>query len=47
MSLRNIKMAPNRLLYKFENGQKKFDCVGSFGYAPTSVKFTQRIGGQK
>ena len=32
---------------KFENGQKKFDCVGSFGYAPAFVKFTKRIGGQK
>ena len=28
----------NRLLYKFENDQKKFGCVGSCGYAPASVK---------
>ena len=27
-----------RLLYKFENGQKKFGCVGSCGYEPASVK---------
>ena len=27
-----------RLLYKFENDQKKFGCVGSCGYAPASVK---------
>ena len=26
-----------RLLYKFENNQKKIDCVGSCGYAPASV----------
>ena len=26
------------LLYKFENNQKKFGCVGSCGYAPASVK---------
>ena len=28
----------NRLLYKFENDQKNFGCVGSCGYAPASVK---------
>ena len=28
----------NRLLYKFENDQKYFSCVGSCGYAPASVK---------
>ena len=27
----------NRLLYKFDNDQKKFGCVGSCGYAPASV----------
>ena len=27
-----------RLLYKFENDQKNFGCVGSCGYAPASVK---------
>ena len=27
-----------RLLYKFENDQKKIGCVGSCGYAPASVK---------
>ena len=27
-----------RMLYKFENDQKKFGCVGSCGYAPASVK---------
>ena len=31
-----------RLLYKFENYQKKFGCVGSCGYAPASVKWHQR-----
>ena len=25
------------MLYKFENDQKKFGCVGSYGYAPASV----------
>ena len=25
-------------MYKFENNQKKFGCVGSCGYAPASVK---------
>ena len=34
-----------RLLYKFENDQKKFGCVGSCGYAPASVKY--KISGQK
>ena len=29
-----------RLLYKFENDQKKFGCVGGCGYAPASVKWT-------
>ena len=29
----------NRLLYKFENDQKKIGCVGSCGYAPASVKY--------
>ena len=29
----------NRLLYKFENDQKKFGCVGSCGYAPASIKY--------
>ena len=28
----------NRLLYKFEDNQKKFGCVGSCGYVPASVK---------
>ena len=28
-----------RLLYKFENDQKKFGCFGSCGYAPASVKY--------
>ena len=28
----------NRLLYKFENDQKKIGCVGCCGYAPASVK---------
>ena len=28
----------NRLLYKFENDQKHFGCVGSFGYPPASAK---------
>ena len=28
-----------RLLYKFENDQKNFGCVGSCGYAPASVKY--------
>ena len=28
-----------RLLYKFENDQKKFGCVGSCGYAPASVNY--------
>ena len=27
-----------RMLYKFENDQKKFGCVGGCGYAPASVK---------
>ena len=27
-----------KLLYKFENDQKNFGCVGSCGYAPASVK---------
>ena len=27
-----------RLLYKFENDQKEFGCVGSCGYATASVK---------
>ena len=26
------------MLYKFENVQKKFGCVGSCGYAPASIK---------
>ena len=26
------------MLFKFENDQKKFGCVGSCGYAPASVK---------
>ena len=29
----------NRLLYKFENDQKIFGCVGSCGYVPASVKW--------
>ena len=29
----------NRLLYKFENDQKYFGCVGSCGYASASVKY--------
>ena len=28
----------NSLLYKFENDQENFGCVGSCGYAPASVK---------
>ena len=28
-----------RLLYKFENDQTNFGCVGSCGYAPASVKY--------
>ena len=31
----------NSLLYKFENYQKNFGCVGSCGYAPASVKYLQ------
>ena len=32
----------NRLLYKFENDQKKFGCDGSCGYAPASVKYISK-----
>ena len=34
---RTIQNDHNRLLYKFENDQKKIGCVGSCGYAPASV----------
>ena len=27
------------MLYKFENDQKNFGCVGSCGYAPTSLNY--------
>ena len=30
--------AHNSLLYKFENDQKNFGCLGSCGYAPASVE---------
>ena len=32
-----------RLLYKFENDQKKFGCVWSCGYAPASVKYISSL----
>ena len=32
-----------RLLYKFENDQKKIGCVGSCGYAPASVNYFQAL----
>ena len=31
------------MLYKFENDQKKFGCVGSCGYAPGSVKYSNSM----
>ena len=33
-----------RLLYKFENDQTIFGCVGSCGYAPASVKSYTIVG---
>ena len=34
-----------RLLYKFENDQKKFGCVGSCGYAPGLLNIIKREAG--